>query len=283
MSDEIISVRDISGKALSDINDRKDGLPTGLYQLDDKIRGLKPAEYVIIAARPSMGKTSLAVDIALESGKENRVVFFSIEMSPTMVVQRMLANLAEVNLYKFYHGQLLDSAFGKLEMAKKELERRDIWFDNSSYITPNSIANKISRVDDIDMVIIDYIQLMGGTGGNNVGRVEEMSDISRRLKALALNLNKPVVVLSQLNRSPDIRDNHRPFLSDLRDSGSLEQDADIILFLYREDYYKPNLDDGNAEIIVAKNRNGPTGKVNCFFNKGLARFEDYKKESEVFK
>jgi len=282
MNNEIISIKDISNKALSQINNQHIGLPTGLYELNNKLRGLKPSEYVIIAARPSMGKTSLATNIALAAGENHKIIFFSLEMNPLMVVQRMLANLADVNLNNFHQGKMLGSAWDKLKDAKTELSKRDIWFDGSSYTTPIDIASKLAQIDNFDMVIIDYIQLMGGVGGNNarVGRVEEMSQISRQLKALARDTEKPVVVLSQLNRAPDLRPNHIPFLSDLRDSGSLEQDADIVLFIYRKGYYIPSKDNGSAEIIIAKNRNGPTGNDSCFFNKELARFEDYGMKEE---
>jgi len=280
MNNEIISIKDISNKALSQINNQHIGLPTGLFELDEKIRGLKPSEYVIIAARPAMGKTSLATNIALASGENYKVIFFSIEMNPTILTQRMLASLADINLYDFHQGRMLDSAWGKLKKAKTELNKKNIWFDASSYITPYEIANKLSQIDTFDIIIIDYIQLMSGDLGKVNSRVEEMSQISRQLKALARDIDKPVVVLSQLNRSPDLRPNHTPFLSDLRDSGSLEQDADIVLFIYRKGYYVPSKDDGSAEIIIAKNRNGPTGSINCYFNKELARFENYKMKND---
>jgi len=270
---KIISIKNITNEALSEIKNTHIGLPTGLFELDNKIRGIKRSEYVIIAARPSMGKTSLATNIALAAGKNHRVIFFSLEMNPLMVIQRMLANLANVNLNDFHQGKMLDSAWERLEKAKAELNKRDIWFDGSSYITPVGITNKLAKIDSFDIIIIDYIQLMGGVGG--VGRVEEMSQISRQLKALARDTEKPVVVLSQLNRAPDLRPNHVPFLSDLRDSGSLEQDADIVLFIFRKGYYISREDNGSAEVIIAKNRNGPTGNISCFFNKELARFEDF--------
>lgn len=273
---EFINIKNISETALLQIDSNKIGLPTGLYELDNKLRGLKPAEYIIIAGRPSMGKTSLATNIALASGDEYKVIFFSIEMNPIRLTQRLLASLADVNLHKFQQGQMLPSAWEKLKEAKTRLENKNIWFDGASYITPYEIANKLSRIDNYDMIIIDYIQLMGESGSAKLGRVEEVSNISRQLKALAKDSDKPIVVLSQLNRGPDIRPNHRPFLSDLRDSGSLEQDADIVLFIYRDGYYKPSKDDGSAEVIIAKNRNGPTGIIHCYFNKDLARFEDYK-------
>jgi len=276
LNNEFISIENISEHALNQINEQHIGLSTGLYELDNKIRGLKPSEYVIIAARPAMGKTSLATNIALAAGQDYKVIFFSIEMNPVMLAQRMLANIAEVNLYDFHQGKMLPSAWGKLKEAKLKLVKRNIWFDGSSYITPCEIANKLSQIDDYDIIIIDYIQLMGNSAGTKTSRVEEMSGISRQLKALAKDIDKPMVVLSQLNRSPDMRENHRPFLSDLRDSGSLEQDADIVLFIYRGGYYYPSKDDGSTEVIIAKNRNGPTGKVNCYFNKELARFEEYK-------
>jgi len=275
-NNELISIKNISDFALSQIDSQHIGLPTGLYELDNKIRGLKPSEYIIIAARPSMGKTSLATSIALASGQEHKVIYFSMEDTPLMLAERMLSNLAEVNLHKFHQGKMLSSAWDKLKKTKVRLEEKNIWFDGSSFITPYEIANKLSQIDNFDLVIIDYIQCMGTHGGSDMARFEEMSKISRELKALARDMNKPIIVLSQLNRAPDMRPNHRPFLSDLRDSGSLEQDANIVLFIYRAGYYNPSKDDGSAEIIVAKNKIGPQGTINCYFNKELARFENYK-------
>ena len=274
-NNEFLSIKDISNVAISQIDNQHTGLPTGLYELDNKLRGLKPSEYIIIAGRPSMGKTSLATSIALAAGGESKVIYFSIEMNPIMLTQRMLGSLANINLHSFHQGKMLSSAWDSLKKAKLILDEKNIWLDGSSYITPIEIANKLSQIDSYDIIIIDYIQLMG-VGGSSLGRVEEMSTISRQLKALAKDTNKPIVVLSQLNRASDLRPNHRPFLSDLSDSGSLEQDADVVLFIYRDGYYKPPEDDGSAEIIIAKNRNGPTGSIHCYFNKELARFENYK-------
>lgn len=276
MNNEIVSIKDLSKPALISINKKEKGLSSGLYELDNLTRGFKPSEYILIAARPSMGKTCLATDIALQASEKHNVLFFSLEMSPVTIVQRMLSNISEIDLQKMFEGKILNDGWKELEKARKRLNDLNLWFDGSSFSTTYDIANKISMVDNVDLVIIDYIQLMSGSGGNSVGRVEEMSEISRQLKGLAKNINKPVIVLSQLSRKPDVRPDHRPLLSDLRESGSLEQDADMVLFIYREGYYKQQKADGSAEIILSKNRNGPTGKVDCYFNKSLVRFENYK-------
>ena len=280
MNNEIVSIKNISNKALLQIGEQHMGLPTGLYELDNKIRGLKNSEYIIIAARPSMGKTALATNIALAAGDEHKVIFFSIEMNPVTLVQRMLANMSDINLYNFHQGKMLSSAWDRLKEAKLEIEKKNIWFDGSSVISPYQIANRLSQIDDYDLVIIDYIQLAIDNKQSFGKREEEMSSISRQLNALSKDINKPVVVLSQLNRSCLLRTSHKPLLGDLRDSGSLEQDADIVIFVHRAGYYNPSKDDGSAELIIAKNRNGPTGSINCYFNKELARFEDYKQKED---
>ena len=273
-NNDLIKIDNLSSFALSQLNENPMGLRTGLAELDNKIRGLKGSEFIVIAGRPSMGKTSLAVDIALNIGMTHKVIFFSVEMNPTMIAQRMLGNLANVNIHKLQLNQMLPDAWDKLKTATKKLEVRNIWFDGSAMLSPYEIANKLAQVDDFDCVIIDYIQLMG-IGYTQGNRTEEVSAISRHLKALARDTNKPFVVLSQLNRQAEYRANKRPMLSDLRESGSLEQDADIVLLLFREGYYSKGPEDGSAEIIIAKNRNGPTGIVNCFFNLELTRFENF--------
>lgn len=276
-----LSVQELTDLALQDIQKKPMGLPTGLYELDNKIKGFSESEYIIIAGRPSMGKTALAVDIALNIADKSKVVFFSLEMSPIKLVQRMLANLSNVDLYAFSQGQMLDAAYDELVKAKKKLMKKHILFDNSSYITPYEISNRLAQLDSFDIVFIDYIQLMGIGGREDKQRFEEVAKISRQLKSLSIETTAPIVTLSQLNRSPDLREkNHRPFLSDLRESGSIEQDADIVLFVYRDGYYYPQKDNGSAEIIVAKNRNGPTGTIHCYFNKPVGRFENYKEKSD---
>lgn len=276
MTNEIVSTKQISEYALSQIDSQKTGLPTGLYELDNKIMGLKNGEYIIVAARPSMGKTSLATDIALSVSDKHKVLFFSIEMNPVTLVQKMLGNLAEISLYTYRSGKMLPSAWDKLKKARYQLEKKLIWFDGSSCLSAMQITNKVAQVNNCELIIIDYIQLMIEAGSGYTSREEEMSSISRQLNAISKDMNVPVIVLSQLNRACLLRPNHKPLLGDLRDSGSLEQDADIVLFIHRPGYYKPDKDDGSTEIIVAKNRTGPTGSINCHFNKELSRFENYK-------
>ncbi len=239
------------------------GVPTGFRDLDSLIVGLNKSDLCLIAARPGMGKTSFALNIAqnvaLHSGKS--VVIFSLEMSKEQLVNRMLSSEAMVDSYKLRTGELTEEDWTKLARAAGLLSTAKIYIDDNSGINAMEMKAKCRRIKDLGLVVIDYLQLMQGTKRSD-NRVAEVSEISRSLKIMAKELNVPVICLSQLSRGPESRTDKRPMLSDLRESGSIEQDADMVLFLFREDYYDKETERRNiAECIVAKNRHGSTNKV----------------------
>ena len=244
------------------------GLSTGFTDLDSRTAGLQPADFILIAARPSMGKTALVLNIAeyLTLREDRCVAVFSLEMSREQLVNRMFAMQSHVEAQKIRTGDLTESEWAEvIESAQKIGESRLI-IDDTPAIT---VA---------DIVIIDYLQLMSGSGGRNDSRQQEISDISRSLKALARELNVPVVALSQLSRAVESRPNHRPMLSDLRESGAIEQDADLVMFIYRDDYYNEDSEKkGIAEIIIAKQRNGPIGTVELSWQPQLTKFANLAK------
>ena len=243
------------------------GLSTGLADLDRKIHGLNKSNLILIAARPAMGKTSLALNIAVNVAKkyDKTIAIFSLEMSREELVTRLIAGESFVNNDKLTTGKLSQEDWERIGMATSALATTDIRIDSNSSITVAEISAKCRRLDNLGLVIIDYLQLMTGSGyGSNRGdnRVNIVSDISRSLKVLAKDLDVPVICLSQLNRGSESRTDKRPMLSDLRESGSIEQDADCVLMLYRDDYYNENSEEKNvAECIVAKNRHGEGGTV----------------------
>jgi replicative DNA helicase len=259
------------------------GVPTGFEQLDEMTSGLQPGDLVIVAARPSMGKTSLVLNIAQHVGvREARTVgVFSLEMAKEQLFIRMLTGEARIDAHRLRGGFLGDRDWGKLSHALGTLSEAKIFIDDTPSIGVLEMRAKCRRLaaeHGLALVIIDYIQLMQGRGRFE-NRTLELATISRSLKALAKELKVPVVVLSQLSRAPEARSDHRPMLSDLRESGALEQDADVVLFIYREDVYADKRDgrsgdDGIAEIIVAKQRNGPTGVVKLAFIREFTRFEN---------
>jgi replicative DNA helicase len=268
--DNLITVGKQVKEVAAHITDNPMGLATGLSVLDNRIRGLQKGDYVLIAGRPSMGKSSLMADIALNVGKQSMMVVFSLEMSASLFIERLIANLAKVN----YHSLKLDKLERRdkesIEWAVSELSNRgSLLVDDSSRLTPALLRVKleyIQRTHGLDCVVIDYLQLMTATRGES--RQQEITDISREIKALAKEFGVPIVVACQLNRAVEYRTDNRPRLSDLRESGSLEQDADKVLLLHRPSYYELKLDfsaedTGEAEIIIAKNRNGPIGSVQC--------------------
>lgn len=259
------------------------GLKCHLVDLDLKTNGLKPAELTILAARPSMGKTSLATTIMRNIAVQNRVgvAFYSLEMSADQVAQNLLCSHARVDSFRMRRGMLDQSEILRLQEAAGELADAPFYIDDAtgmSVLELRAKARQLKQRHDIGLVVIDYLQLMEGdrTSGRSEGRQQEISQISRGLKALARELAVPVVALSQLSRAVEQREGHRPRLSDLRESGSLEQDADMVWLLFREAYYKPDkLEVQNtAELIVAKNRNGPVGSVPLFFHKEYTRFDN---------
>ena len=243
------------------------GLSTGLRDLDSKINGLNKSDLVLIAARPAMGKTSFALNIGLNVAKkyDRTVAFFSLEMSREQLAMRLLSGESFVDSQKMATGKLAEDEWEKLGMASVALSQTDIRVDDNPSITVAEMNAKLRRVDNLGLVIIDYLQLMTGSGyskGGGENRVQVVSEISRALKIMAKELNVPVVCLSQLSRGPEGRTDKRPMLSDLRESGAIEQDADVVLFLYRDDYYNPDSEEKNvAECIVSKNRHGEVGTV----------------------
>ena len=242
------------------------GLSTGLRDLDKKINGLNRSDLFLIAARPAMGKTAFALNLALNVAKKynKTVACFSLEMSREQLIMRLLANESFVELGKLLTGKLSEEEWTKLAMASAALSQTDVRVDDNPSITVAEINAKCRRLDNLGLVVIDYLQLMQGSGYGKASdnRVNVVSDISRSLKIMAKELNVPVICLSQLSRGPEGRTDKRPMLSDLRESGAIEQDADEVIFLYRDEYYNENTEDkGVAECIVAKNRHGEVGTV----------------------
>lgn len=242
------------------------GLSSGLRDLDMKINGLNKGNLLLVAARPAMGKTSFALNILMNVAKKYKktVAFFSLEMSREELAMRLLSGESFVELQKLATGKLSEEEWIKIGMASSALSQTDIRVDDNGSITVAEMNAKCRRIDNLGLVIIDYLQLMQGSGygRGNENRVQVVSDISRSLKVMAKELNVPVICLSQLNRAAEGRSDKRPMLSDLRESGSIEQDADCVMMLYRDDYYNPNSEEKNvAECIVAKNRHGEIGTV----------------------
>ena len=242
------------------------GMSTGLKDLDSKINGLNKSDLLLIAARPAMGKSAFALNIGANVAHtyKKTVAIFNLEMSREQLAMRLLANKSYVELQKLATGKLSDEEWTKLCMASDELSRMDIRIDDNPTVTVADINAKCRRLDNLGLIIIDYLQLMQGSGygKNSENRVVVVGEISRSLKIMAKELNIPVVCLSQLSRAVESRTDKRPILSDLRESGAIEQDADSVMFLYRDEYYNPNSEDkGLAECIVSKNRHGETGTV----------------------
>lgn len=243
------------------------GLSTGLRDLDTRINGLNKSDLLLIAARPAMGKSAFSLNLALNVAKKYKktVAIFNLEMSREQLAMRLLSCESFVDSKKMATGKLTDEEWTKLCMASSVLSQTDIRIDDNPSVTVAEINAKCRRLDNLGLVVIDYLQLMTGSGygkGNDGNRVAIVGDISRSLKIMAKELNVPVICLSQLSRAVESRTDKRPIMSDLRESGAIEQDADAILFLYRDEYYNPNTEDqGVAECIVSKNRHGETGTV----------------------
>ena len=242
------------------------GLSTGLRDLDTKINGLNKSDLLLIAARPAMGKSAFSLNIGLNVAKKynKTVAIFNLEMSREQLAMRLLANESFVDGQKMATGKLSEEEWGKLCMASAALSQTDIRIDDNPSITVAEMNAKCRRLENLGLVIIDYLQLMSGSGYGKGGenRVTVVGEISRALKIMAKELNVPVICLSQLSRAVESRPDKRPIMSDLRESGAIEQDADSIMFLYRDEYYKPDTEDkGIAECIVSKNRHGETGTV----------------------
>lgn len=257
------------------------GISTGLRDLDKFISGLNRSDLMLLAARPGMGKSSMALNVALNVAKKypkRTVAFFSLEMSKQQLVTRLLSNESFVEHKKLTTGQLSVDEWSKIGIAASALSQTDIRLDDNPTITVAEMNAKCRRIDDLALVIIDYLQLMTSSGGKSYGgenRQQVVSDISRSLKIMAKELNVPVLCLSQLSRANESRQDKRPMLSDLRESGAIEQDADEVLFLYREDYYNKETEKQNvAECIVAKNRHGETGTVELQWLPQFTSFAD---------
>ena len=278
------------GKVLLNVYDRLEelaqsgseipGLSTGLHDVDRKINGLNKTDLLLIAARPGMGKTSMALNIALNVAKKypgKAVVFFNLEMSREQMAMRLLANESFVDLQKLVTGQLTEEDWGKHSLAASALSQTDIRVDDNPTITVAEMNAKCRRIENLGLVFIDYLQLMtsAAPGKTSENRVTVVSEISRALKIMAKELNVPVVCMSQLSRANESRTDKRPMLSDLRESGAIEQDADSVMFIYRDDYYNKDSEEKNiAELIVAKNRHGETGTVKLQWLPQFTTFSD---------
>jgi replicative DNA helicase len=260
------------------------GVATGFKQLDDMTSGLQPGDLIIVAGRPSMGKTTLAVNIAenaaLGSGKSAAI--FSMEMSAEALTMRMISSLGRINQGHLRSGRLSQDDWPRIDSAMTQLSNAKLYVDETPSLTPTELrarARRLKRERGLDLIVVDYLQLMQVTGTKE-NRATEISEISRNLKALAKELHVPVIALSQLNRGVEQRTEKKPVMSDLRESGALEQDADVILLIYREEVYEPNTTrKGIADIIIAKQRNGPTGDVQLTFLGQYTKFENYAPES----
>jgi replicative DNA helicase len=278
------------------------GVPTGLRDLDDKLGGLHQSDLIIIAGRPSMGKTSLATNIAFnaakhiqENSKKSSIAFFSLEMSSEQLSTRILSEQARIASNDIRRGRISDEQFDQFLETSKNIAELPLFIDETPAISIAAMSNRarrIKRLHGLDMVVVDYIQLMRGTTYNKDGRVQEISQITQGLKAIAKELGVPVVALSQLSRQVEQRDDHKPQLADLRESGSIEQDADVVMFVYREGYYlqrkepreatvehaewqaKMNEVAHLAEILIGKQRHGPIGKVTLEFEERFTKFKD---------
>jgi len=263
---------------------RLTGLATDYYDFDDMTGGLQPGELVIIAARPSMGKTTFALNLTERVSNYGKgIAFFSLEMSNQQVIQNMLCCRSQIDGSAMRKGRITDQQYKRLQEEAAKLYETPIYIDDTPGISITQIRAKARRLKQkhgIDMIVVDYLQLMTG-GGRFESRQQEISAISRGLKSIARELSVPVLALSQLNRDVENRDDHRPRMSDLRESGAIEQDADVILLLHRDDYFNPTEENrGLAQIIIAKQRNGPTGEVALRFFREYMRFENYTRRAE---
>ena len=277
------------------------GVPTGLRDLDDRLGGLHKSDLLIIAGRPSMGKTALATNIAfhaarqIQENKKSTVTFFSLEMSSEQLSTRILSEQSRVKSNDIRKGNINQDEFEKFLESSKNLENLPLFIDDTPAITISTLSNRarrIKRLHGLDLIIVDYIQLMKSGSYRNEGRVQEVAEITQGLKALAKELDVPVLALSQLSRAVEQRDDKKPQLSDLRESGSIEQDADVVMFVYREEYYeekkeprvgtaehvewqeKMSLIHGQAELIIGKQRHGPTGIIRLEFESAYTKFKD---------
>lgn len=272
--------------AASDQGSEITGLPTGFVDLDRLTGGLRNANLIVVAARPSMGKTALALCMAehVALHEKGTVAVFSLEMSGEELVQRMLGSAAMVDMTRMRSGRLAPEDWPRVTRAADQIAQAKLFIDDSEGITLGEMRTKARRLksrEGLSLVIVDYIQLMESrTGRRDENRVQELSTISRGLKMLARDLDVPLICISQLNRSPDSRPDKRPMLSDLRESGAIEQDADLVMLIYRDDYYNPDSEEkGIAEVNLAKHRSGPTDRVKLTFMGTYAKFGNLRRDS----
>lgn len=286
-----ISIHEVMNKVFETLEMRNKGitgLPTGFHELDELTSGLQKGEMIIIAARPSMGKTALGLNLAEHIAADNKIsaAVFSLEMSSQALAERMLCGRAHVDSQNVRKGIWSDAEHQSLVNVAGELSEAPLFIDDSAHLTPLELRAKARRLKmkhDIQILVVDYLQLMYAPGAES--RQQEVGMISRHIKGLARELDIPVIVMSQLNRGPEGREGHRPRMSDLRESGNIEQDADVVMLLHREDYYhnEPDYEQSNmAEVIIAKQRNGPTGKVDLVWHPNWTRFENYSHAAEPF-
>lgn len=315
-SDDFKESKEIAVDTLKEIERLKElgnskliGVDTGFANLNDKTSGFGKGDLVIVAARPAMGKTALVLNMALKAIERNEgVAFFSLEMPAEQLMLRLLSAKTSIPLQALRVGNLVDEEWSRLSSAIDDISRRKLFVDDGGYATIHHVRSKLRKLKsqhpEVSMAVIDYLQLMSGDSRSQAGRQQEISEISRGLKQLARELEIPIIALSQLNRSLESRENKRPMLSDLRESGAIEQDADIILFVYRDDVYreakekekemkakaenKPyestfqKKEEEETELIIGKQRNGPTGTVELMFQKRFTRFVDAKSASAPY-
>lgn len=295
-SSEFRSIKDVLLKTQSDLERLSEnkseitGLATGWYDLDKLTTGLHPNEFIIIAARPAMGKTAFALNLATHAAmtQDKSVAVFNLEMSAEQLAMRILSSLGQLEGFKLRTGNLMNNDWKRINEAVSQLSNTNLVIDDTPGITIGEIRAKCRRLASsekgLSLVIIDYLQLISGGKSYGANRQQEVSDISRSLKTLAMELNVPIIALSQLSRSVEGREDKRPLMSDLRESGSIEQDADIVAFLYRDDYYnkEARTEDNTSisELIIGKHRNGPTATIELLFKKNTSTFLNLKRENK---
>ncbi len=287
---EVVARTEANLEQLAESKGEVTGLPTGWYDLDKLTAGLHENQLIIIAARPAMGKTAfalnLATNVAINTGKT--VALFNLEMGAEQLATRIISSLGQIEGYKLQTGRLLNDDWKRVNEAVSQLEDTNIFMDDTPGITIGEIRAKCRRLASsekgLGLVIIDYLQLISGGKNYGTNRQQEVSDVSRTLKTMAMELNVPVIALAQLSRAVEGREDKRPLMSDLRESGSIEQDADIVAFLYRDDYYNKearNEDNTSiSELIIAKHRNGPTATIELLFKKNTSTFLNLRKEDK---
>ncbi len=294
-SSEFRSIKEVLNKAQSDLERLSEnkgeitGLATGWYDLDKLTTGFHPNEFIIFASRPAMGKTAFALNFVTHVAmtQDKAVALFELEMSAEQLVFRILSSLGQIDGFKIRTGNLANNDWKRINEASSQLANTNLVIDDTPGITIGEIRAKCRRLASsekgLGMVVIDYLQLISGGKNYGANRQQEVSDISRSLKTLAMELNVPVIALSQLSRSVEAREDKRPMMSDLRESGSIEQDADIVAFLYRDDYYnkEARTEDNNSlsEVIIGKHRNGPTATIELLFKKNTSTFLNLRKEN----